>query len=43
MFAFRAPGAGKSLICKYIGQLRGITAEPIVISDLLNGPEIDVR
>ncbi|CEO95419.1 hypothetical protein PBRA_004145, partial [Plasmodiophora brassicae] len=41
MWLAGAPGAGKSLICKYIGQLRGITAEPIVISDLLNGPEID--
>src|SRR5262245_35344681 len=34
-----APGAGKGTNIDFIREVRGITAEPIVISELLNTPE----
>ena len=34
-----APGAGKGTNTDFIRELRGITAEPIVVSQLLNSPE----
>src|SRR5258708_39719187 len=34
-----APGAGKGTNTNFIRELRGITAEPIVVSQLLNSPE----
>ncbi len=36
-----APGAGKGTNTKFILELRDITAEPIVVSDLLNSPEAE--
>ena len=34
-----APGAGKGTHTKFVMQARGLTCQPIVISDLLNSPE----
>src|SRR4051812_6552823 len=34
-----APGAGKGTNTDFIRELRGITAAPIVVSQLLNSPE----
>ena len=36
-----APGAGKGTNTKFIAKTRGITTPPIVMSSLLNGPEIE--
>ena len=37
-----APGAGKGTNTPFINRVRDITASPIVMSDLLNSPEMQV-
>eukprot|EP00011_Vannellida_sp_DIVA3-517-6-12_P001002 CAMPEP_0114609676 /NCGR_PEP_ID=MMETSP0168-20121206/3209_1 /TAXON_ID=95228 ORGANISM="Vannella sp., Strain DIVA3 517/6/12" /NCGR_SAMPLE_ID=MMETSP0168 /ASSEMBLY_ACC=CAM_ASM_000044 /LENGTH=551 /DNA_ID=CAMNT_0001820597 /DNA_START=55 /DNA_END=1706 /DNA_ORIENTATION=- len=39
IFLMGAPGSGKGTHSEYIRKLRGLTSEPVVISDLLNSPE----
>lgn len=42
MWLSGAPGSGKGIFTNFVKEIRGITADVIVISDLLKGPQIEV-